>query len=1120
MAVCCRQRWFRIGLLLRLPLARALIVLMVVAQVSAAYSEPMQTEVDLNNLKFKRVSNAELELIGETRAIVQDAFGFMWFGGVHGLARWDGYTAEIFTHHEPDVYSMSTNNVNAMVAEPNGDVWIATYWGLNRYQAATGRFMRYNFDPDNPRSISSNNVLALHITRDGTLWVGTDGGGLLRYVRQSNDFDRFEANARDATSLASNRIMALAEDGNGDMWVGLKNLGVDVFSPESQSVILRHRAVKGGEQGLSQGHAGDICQDAQGAMWVGTYDGLNRYLGEGRFKHYRFDPADPKSIAASNVYSLHCAEHYVWAGVGDRGVSVYDPASGGFARALGRGNFIKSIYTDSSGAQWLGLARGEVFRLDRYASTVINYVNDPRNDNSLTSSEVLSMVEDELGNFWVGTRGGLNYINRHTGDITRYTHSDDVRGILPSPAVSSLILQHGNILWVGTPWGGLTRLNTDTKAFKQYNVEEGNPHSLANREVWSMHLDEQGIIWVGTHSGYLHRYRPETDDFIRYYFAAAGGSSAGRAVSIDEDSAGNLWISGDFGLYRFPKANRQPGAEQRNMAELFEYIGAEENALGLRLETPVARHVFEDANKDLWVATGGIGVVRWRPSDGSSQTYTEADGLISNSATAITQDVEGHIWVSTEAGISRLNLNTNTYKNFTSANGLPGNAFIAGAVMNTSQGEIAFGGLKGMSIIKPQHTYANVFQAPLTVTGLNLFTEPVMVRERFIDVFGQQAFLEDEDLLTLPTTPYQLGDVVLNHKQSVISFEFSLLSYDVPEKTTYRYKLDGFNDKWSKSTAHRMATYTNLDPGQYRFRVQAINNEGLPMHSDINIGVKVLPPWWQTWWAYSFYLMALFGVVFRTVYAQYKKRHFAEHQNKLLEAKVNERTEALKVAYQKMEAASYTDALTQLRNRHYFQDAIPTEVARIHRAFDQLTTEQERAASERYAAFLVLDIDYFKRVNDEYGHASGDLVLKAVSEVLRQCCRETDYLFRWGGEEFLVVCVDQKRGALTQIMERIRRAIEALHIELEDRQCITVTCSIGACHYPFDAKQPNWASTEQIIALADWCLYLAKNAGRNRCASIHLHKSPEESYKSFFANIDQRIQDGVATVEGVDYPSL
>ena len=756
-------------------------------------------------------------------------------------------------------------------------------------------------------------------------------------------------------------------------------------------------------------------------------------------------------------------------------------------------------------------------RLDRYASTVTSLVNDPRNDNSLTSSEVLSMVEDKQGNFWVGTRGGLNYINRHTGDITRYTHRDEVRGILPSPAVSSLILQGDNILWVGTPWGGLTRLNTDTKAFKQYSVEDGNPHSLANREAWSMHLDKDGVLWVGTQNGYLHRYRPKTDDFIRYYFAAAGGSSAGRAVSIDEDSNGNLWISGDFGLYRFPEASRQPGAEQRNMAELFEYIGREENAAGLRIDTPVARHVFEAANNDLWIATGGAGIMRWRPSDGSSQTYTEADGLISNSVTAITQDAQGYMWVSTEAGISRLNLKTNTYKNFTSANGLPGNGFVVGAVINTSRGEVAFGGLKGMSIIKPQLTYANVFQAPLILTELNLFTEPVMVNERYTDIFGRQALLENEDLLTLPTTPYQLDDVVLNHKQSVISFEFSLLSYDVPEKTTYRYKLDGFNDKWSKPTAQRIATYTNLDPGKYRFRVQAINNEGLPMRSEINLAIKVLPPWWQTWWAYSFYAMALFGGIFRIIYSQYQKRHFAEHQNKLLEAKVSERTEALNLAYQKMEAASYTDALTQLRNRHYFQDAMPIEVARIHRAFNKLTTEQERATSERHAAFLVLDIDHFKRVNDEYGHAGGDIVLKAVSEALRQCLRETDYLFRWGGEEFLVTYVDQKLGALTQIMARIRRAIEALHIELEDQQCITVTCSIGACHYPFDARQPDWASTEQIIALADWCLYLAKNAGRNRCASILLHKPPGESYKSFFSNIDQRIQDGVASVEGVDY---
>lgn len=1080
--------------------------------------------VDIYNLKFKTINSAELDKIGEVRSITQDAQGFMWFGGAHGLARWDGYSAKVFTNKETDVFSLSTNNVNDMIPEPNGDVWVATYWGLNLYQAATERFIRYNLDAENPRSLSNNGVLALLKSQAGDLWVGADGGGLMRYAPETNDFDRFMAVDGVSSTLASNKVVALAEDPQGFIWVGLRNLGVDVFDPKTGAVVERFRAAKVGDLGLSQDHAGEICQDRNGNMWVGTYDGLNRYLGNGRFKHYRFDPENPLTIGAPNVDSLLCGEHNVWAGTGDKGVSIYDPEVDGFAKALAKDTFVRAIHTDSSGFQWLGLARGEVARVDPYASAFTSYINDPRDDNSLTSSEVLSMIEDEQGNFWVGTRGGLNYINRQTGDIKRYVHRDGVQGLLPSPAVSSLILQDDSILWLGTPWGGLARMNTKTEAYKRYTVEEGNPHSLANREVWSMHRDRQGVIWVGTQNGFVHRYRPETDDFVRYYFAGAGGSSAGRALSISDDSAGNIWISGDFGLYRLPKAHQQPGAELGDMATLFEFIGSEPSSIGLSMSTPVGRHVFEDAEQNLWIATGGAGVIRWRPSDKSTQIYTQSDGLVSNNASAITEDDDGYIWISTEAGISRLDPRTNTFKTFTAANGLASNAFVAGAVMNTSRGEIAFGGLEGMSIINPKRIYTNLFQGPLVLTGLSLFTDPVLVKERFNDLHSSESLAVDKDILTLEKSISQLDELVINHKQSVITFEFALLSYDVPEKTLYSYKLDGFNDKWSKPTVQRAATYTNLDPGTYQFHVIATNNEGLPMRSEVNFRLQVLPPWWQTWWAYSLYVLAFCTALFRIIHRQYEKRHFAERRSQLLEVKVDERTEALrsaheelKAAYQKMEAASYTDALTQLRNRHYFQDFIPKEVARLERIFEKLKTHEARQQSERYAAFLILDIDHFKQINDEYGHAGGDVVLEAVSAALRECFRDNDTLFRWGGEEFLVVCPDQKVSDLTQLAERARRAVAELAITLEGQPRFKVTCSVGGCHFPFDAANPSWASAEQTIALADWCLYLAKNTGRNCCATLHLERPPTEPFKTFFAALEQRIAAGDVSVKGIDY---
>ncbi|HEY7772215.1 MAG TPA: two-component regulator propeller domain-containing protein [Marinagarivorans sp.] len=1075
--------------------------------------------LDIRDLQFKRISNAQLDAIGEVRSIVQDAQGFMWFGAANGLARWDGYKALVFTNNKNDPHSLSTSNVNAMVTEPNGDVWVATYWGLNLYQASSERFYRYNFNPDDPRSLGGNAVMTLLKTQDGQLWVGTDGGGLMRYARESDDFERLNTDSDRGDSLASDRVVALAEDAEGLIWVGLKNLGVEVFDPRSQKVVQRFRAANGNDQGLTHPYAEEICRDQHGDMWVGTYDGVNRYLGDGRFKHYRFEPGKPHSLAAANVVSMMCGENYIWVGAGDRGVSIYDPDVDGFVHALDKNTFVRAIYTDSSGEQWLALARGSVARTDPYASAITRYSNDPSNENSLISSEVMAMVEDARGNFWVGTRGGLNYLDRRQGTVKRYAHRDGVRGLLPSPAVSALILQDDNTLWAGTPWGGLARLNIATDFFTSYSADKSNPHSLANPEVWSMHRDADGVLWVGTNAGFLHRYRPESDDFQRYFFAAAGGSSVGRALSIDSDSHGNLWISGDFGLYFFSKDNQALSAPSSDAAGLFEFIGSAKSSMGLQLSLPVTRHVFEDSKKNLWIATGGEGVVHWRPSDQSQKTYSEAQGLISNSVTATIEDENGHLWISTEAGISRLDPNTGVFKNFTSANGLTSDAHVPGAVVNTSRGEIAFGGLEGISIIDPQRTYTNRFQGPLLLTGMYLFTEPVLVKERFLDRFGSESLSDaNGDVLTLEKSVSMLDRVVLNHKQSVVSFEFSLLSFDVPEGTQYRYMLEGFDERWSKPTRQRKATYTNLDSGKYSFRVMAINNEGLPMDSTIELRVIVLPPWWRTWWANSLYVLVFLLILYRIIRTQIEKRRFAERQSQLLEQKVHERTEALELAYKKMKEASYTDSLTQLRNRHYFQDVIPKEIGRLRRVFERLTTEQDRSRCERYGAFLILDIDHFKRINDEYGHAGGDAVLVAVSSVLRCVFRESDMLFRWGGEEFLAVCFDQKKDALPALAERVRQAVEGLEIELEERPRLKVTCSVGACHLPLDASDFSWASIDQTIALADWCLYVAKNSGRNCCATLSLQRAPDEAFKSFFANIEDRLQQGVAVIEGVQLP--
>jgi diguanylate cyclase (GGDEF)-like protein len=316
------------------------------------------------------------------------------------------------------------------------------------------------------------------------------------------------------------------------------------------------------------------------------------------------------------------------------------------------------------------------------------------------------------------------------------------------------------------------------------------------------------------------------------------------------------------------------------------------------------------------------------------------------------------------------------------------------------------------------------------------------------------------------------------------SVEFAALDFSEPERNRYAYQLEGFDPEWISTGADlRVAVYTNLDPGRYRLRVRGTNRNGVWSPLELDIPVRVLPDWWQTWWARTLGGATLILLVYLLVAL---RTSYLRRSQLALEIKVRARTaelERLSLDLQAktvaLEESSLSDPLTGLRNRRFLTQHVDADVALAVRRHEQARGDGGAPPDDGDLIFFLLDLDHFKSLNDRLGHAAGDAVLQQMRERLMAVFREADYLVRWGGEEFLIVARDTSRAHAADLAERARRQVSSAPFDIGEGRSVDVTCSVGFAAFPLAPASPralDWAAT---IALADEALYAVKRGGRN-----------------------------------------
>jgi diguanylate cyclase (GGDEF)-like protein len=497
-----------------------------------------------------------------------------------------------------------------------------------------------------------------------------------------------------------------------------------------------------------------------------------------------------------------------------------------------------------------------------------------------------------------------------------------------------------------------------------------------------------------------------------------------------------------------------------------------------------------------------MGLHLYHPETDDFNHYDTSNGFADQGIRAIIEDHFGNLWLGTNNGIVRFNPDTLAVKNYTRFNGELIGGIATGAALATRSGAMAFGSRNGLYFfdVDRLENHRNDVTPAIAITDFRLFTQKVAING-------------PDKLLTRSIN--QTKSVTLDYTQSMISFSFAALNYRDPEKNAYAYMLEGFDDQWREVGNQRTALYTNLPAGKYQFRVKASNNDGIWNEQGHSIQLIVLPPPWKTWWAYSIYTATIIGLLLLFMRNQNQKVVAARNINRELEQKVAERTAELQNkngelenAYAQLEAISLSDPLTGLNNRRYLQKLIPMDIAKVQREHIPPVPNRPQRKSSRDLTFFILDVDFFKSVNDQYGHSAGDQLLIQLSELLTKICRESDCVVRWGGEEFLIVSRFADRDEAPLMAERIRKNIEQHNFILPDSGILKKTCSMGFASFPFIQSQPMALSWEQVIDIADHALYAAKKSGRNRSVGL------VANYNTTVDALHQRIASDVKAMIG------
>lgn len=790
----------------------------------------------------------------------------MWFGTQDGLNKYDGYKFTVYRHQDKNPKSLRKNNILSLYEDHKGNLWVGTFnGGLSLYDRKNDCFIHYIEDPVNPSKISQSAITTIYEDNQNNLWLGTYWN-LNLLDPKTGKVKRFISNPADITTLSNDGITALLEDKTGNFWVGTQN-GLNLM--DRRTGKFKRFLHSDDPKTISSNFITKIMQDGNGNLWIGTNGGgLARFnYSTKTFTNFQNNPADPASISGNSITALADAGEHIWVGT-QSSLESFTIKSGTFdhfytnpldERTLNRNSSISSLYYDRKGVLWAGSDDGGINKYDENLSLFDKYVNNPFDYQTLSFNTVSSFAENVDGDVWIGTSGGaLNLWKKKEKIFQRFNPAPANKNSLSTYSILSLHRNpESSLLWIGTYGSGMDCYNYRTNTFKHFIKGETEQH-LNNDAVYAVLEDKRGFVWIGTNGGGVNVLNQKTG-LIKKYMTDPNNKAtvSGNYIRIlYEDRDGKIWIGTTLGLCVFDPFK---GAIRRFDPNFTQLISSNISSL------------YAD-NTNLYIGTIGGGLNIVNKKNGKLSAVTQQQGLSDNNIKSILPDKKGNIWISTDLGLNRFNLKTKHIKKYTLYNGIQSNQYYVGAGLAASNGDLLFGGINGFNSFNPENLKENNNAPQVVLTGFQLFNKPLDLTSKNSPLKGQIS---------------EAKELVLSYDQSVITFEFTALDFTISSQNQYAYKLENFDDDWNFVGSQRKATYTNLSPGEYVFKVKASNNDGVWNDQGASIRVVVIPPYWMTWWFRTFLIITAFGLIY--LFYRYRLR-ILKKQKELLEEQVADRT--------------------------------------------------------------------------------------------------------------------------------------------------------------------------------------------------------------------------------------
>ncbi len=777
--------------------------------------------------------------------IAQDDYGFLWFGTQYGLNRYNGVDFTTYLHSPTDSLSISNSSIESLMCDSEGNIWVGTYGGgvniLNRKTQSWNK--GYGTIQKN---LNGHYISVMYEDRAGGIWIGTEKNGLKYWDKKTDEIRHFIAR-KEKYKLSSNYITGITEGENGELWIATWGGGIckldkersqfDCYKSDASIDLPRDNVIR------------SFYKGKDGWLWIGTHQGIRKIniSTEKGVVFENIETPDKKlfeQLQKAIVLNLiEDSQSQLWIGTENKGLFLYDIKTKSLrlfkydpnSKYSINSNSIWSLFEDSFKTVWVGTFKNGIRKVDRFEQKFGLISDDSKSKVNISNGLVSAFAEDENGNIWVGTDGGgLDYLEREEQTFVR---SSQIKEGLDSKQIVCLLNDRNGNLWVGSWGGGLYLKEKNSATFKSMNSTYVNSDMPFSNEIKNLYEDGKGNIWISSFRNGLDLYDPQTNAFYHYSSGTSNKEiTSAKIRDIVQDEQGYYWLGAQEGGLDRVRFN-----ENYEITEVKNFIYNKNNPSGISNNSINVLHL--DSKNQLWIGTDGGGLEKYHANTESFEHITEKDGLPSNVVYGILE-ADGLIWISTNNGLASYDMAEGSVQTYDMTDGLQANEFNTAAAKKLKDGMLLFGGINGFNYFSPKEINKNKTIPKVYITQLKISDY-------------QKEGKSESTVFQMPE-----NEIILNHTQNDLRFDFTALNYSQSTKNQYVFQLENHNLDWQAAGGIHHASYANLRPGSYTFKVKASNNDGVWNEEATSLRVVIRQPWYKTKLAYFAYVLLFGGLLF------------------------------------------------------------------------------------------------------------------------------------------------------------------------------------------------------------------------------------------------------------------